>query len=69
MPFLAALYALMLAPPLILLGIGYPRRFPARRTRWMATALLVVATLLPALGVLWAMAVDIYLLITGQRWM
>lgn len=70
MPWLALLYGVLLTPPLILLGIGYPNRFPARRTRWAATALLLVATALPILGILWAAAVDIYyLLITGQRWM
>lgn len=61
MPLLACCYAVMLAPAVILLGIGYPRRFQARRTRAMAWLLLLTAATMPLLGILLAAAADIYL--------
>ena len=65
MPWLALCFGMLMAPPLVLLGIGYPRRFPARRTRAMAWLLLVTATALPLLGLLWAVSLQIYLLLNG----
>ena len=54
-------YAVLATPALILLGIGYPLRFPARRTRAAAWFLLLTAVTMPALGILWAVAAEIYL--------
>ena len=66
MPWLALCFGILMFPPLVLLGIGYPRRFPARRTRAMAWLLLVTATSLSLLGLLWTISLEIYLLLNGR---